>query len=393
MIESHIYNSRGVSSSKSDVHDIVKSLDPGIYPSAFCKIMPNIFNDDPNEFTSMHSDGVGSKSSLAYIYWKETGDISVFRDLAIDAIVMNIDDLICIGAVNNPFMISNIINRNKFQIPGNVLSEIINGFNEFADKLNNYNIDLVMAGGETADLGDIIKTISIDTTVITNIHKDDIIDLNNIKPGSAIIGLSSSGQANWETKYNSGIGSNGLTAARHSCLNRYYADHYPESYSYDIHYELAYSGNGKLEDNLDGCPITLGEALLSPTRTYAPLIQECLNLHKKHIHGIIHCTGGGQTKCLKFGKNIHYIKDNLFDIPPIFKYIQKSEKCKLDDMYPIYNMGHLLEIIVDPSIVDFILDISSNFNINAKQIGYCESSENNSLTIINRENDTKINYN
>ncbi len=382
MAESDIYLARGVSSSKSEIHQAIKNIDPGLIPGAFCKVLPDSLTGDPDYCILMHADGAGTKSSLAYVYWKETGDISVFKDIAMDSLVMNIDDLACVGAVDR-FLLSNTIGRNKFNIPGEVIQKIIEGFNEAISALAEQGVTIDFCGGETADVGDLVKTIIVDSTITTRLRRDEIIDLDNVKPGDKIIGFASFGQAKWETKYNSGIGSNGLTAARHDCFSSEYAEKYPESYSNDIPANLVYCGKGKLTDPLPDTPLTLGQAILSPTKTYTPLILKILKQLPGQIHGMVHCTGGGQTKCLKFGKNIHYIKDNLFPIPPVFSYIKNIRDFSLKELYPVYNMGHRLEVFVEDSVAKDLIDISKQFGIEAREIGYCESSKTgkNQLTI------------
>ncbi len=382
MAESDIYLARGVSSSKSEIHQAIKNIDPGLVPGAFCKVLPDSLTGDPDYCLLMHADGAGTKSSLAYVYWKETGDISVFKDIAMDSLVMNLDDLACVGAVDR-FLLSNTIGRNKFNIPGEVIQTVIEGFNEAISALAEEGIIIDFCGGETADVGDLVKTIIVDSTITTRIRRDEIIDLDNVKPGDKIVGFASFGQAKWETRYNSGIGSNGLTAARHDCFSSEYAEKYPESYSNDIPDNLVYCGKGKLIDPLPGTPLNLGQAILSPTKTFTPLIRKLLKQASGQIHGMVHCTGGGQTKCMKFGKSIHYIKDNLFAIPPVFSYIKSIRDFSLRELYPVYNMGHRLEVFVEEAIVKDLIEISKQFGIEAREIGYCERSETgkNQLTI------------
>ncbi len=382
MTESNIYLARGVSSSKNEIHLAIKNMDAGLFPGAFCKVLPDVLSGDKNYCLLMHADGAGTKSSLAYVYWKETGDLSVFRDIALDSLVMNIDDLACVGAVDR-FLLSNTIGRNKFKIPGDVISAVIEGFNDAIMTLKKFGVDIDLSGGETADLGDLVKTIIVDSTVITRLKRNQVVDLDNIREGDKIIGFASYGQAKWETKYNSGIGSNGLTAARHDCFSKEYAQKYPESYSSDIPQEMVYCGQGKISDPLEGTELTLGQAVLSPTRSYTPLIKRLLEKCPGKIHGMVHCTGGGQTKCLKFGKNIHYIKNNMFPIPPIFTYIKKTGNFSLNDMYPVYNMGHRLEIFVEDTITKDIIDIANECDVDARIIGHCQKSETgkNQLTI------------
>lgn len=383
MTESDIYLSRGVSSSKKEIHSAIKNVDPGLFPGAFCKVLPDRLTNDPDYCLLMHADGAGTKSSLAYIYWKETGDLSVFSDIAVDSLVMNLDDLVCTGAVDR-YLLSNTIGRNKFRIPGEVIQAVIEGFRDVIEKLSILGITIDFCGGETADVGDLVRTIIVDSTLTTRARKSDIINLENVAPGDVIIGFSSSGKAAWEENYNSGIGSNGLTAARHDSLSGEYAEKYPESFSREMPNHLVYCGKGKLTDPLEGTPLTLGKALLSPTRTYAPLIREVLVEYRPHIHGIIHCTGGGQTKCLHFGKNIHYIKSNLFELPAIFRFIRDQNNLKPVDLYPVYNMGHRMELFTEEKYAEGIIDLSNKNGIEAQIIGYCEQSENgkNRLTII-----------
>lgn len=382
MTESDIYLSRGVSSGKEEIHKAIKNLDKGLFPGAFCKVIPDTLHDDPDYCLLMHADGAGTKSSLAYVYWKETSDLSVFKDIAMDSLVMNLDDLVCTGAVDR-FLLSNTIGRNKFRIPGEVIQTIIEGFNEAIEQLAKYGVIIDFCGGETADVGDLVKTIIVDSTITTRIKKDKIIDLDNIKPGNQIIGFTSYGQAAWETKFNSGIGSNGLTAARHDSLANQYAEKYPESFSEDIPAELVYCGNGNLTDPLGETGLNLGQALLSPTRTYAPLVKSLLKQFPGKIHGMVHCTGGGQTKCLKFGKSIHYIKDNLFKTPEIFEFIQSQNMADTRQMYPVFNMGHRLEAFTDSDCTDEIISIAKEMGIDARLIGRCEAGKNskNTLTI------------
>lgn len=382
MAESGIYLERGVSSEKKDVHEAIKKVDRGAFPGAFCKVLPDLITGETAYYVLMHADGAGTKSSLAYLYWKETGDLSVFKGIAIDSLVMNIDDLACVGAVDK-FLLSNTIGRNKFRIPGEIVRSIIDGFEEAIVALEKYDIQIDFCGGETADVGDLVRTLIVDSTMMTRLNKNKIIDLNNIAAGDKIIGIASFGQATGETTYNSGIGSNGLTAARHDCLSREYAEKYPESYSAEIPDNLVYCGKGKLNDHLDGTPLTLGQALLSPSRTYTPLIKKILQQHHNQINGIIHCTGGGQTKCLNFGQGIHYFKDNLFPIPPIFRFIQKTRDYTLKEMAAVFNLGHRLEIFVKDNIVEDIITIAKEYGIEARVIGYCQKSagSKNQLTI------------
>lgn len=382
MAESDIYLSRGVSAGKEEVHDAIKEMDPGIFPDAFCRILPDSLTGNPDYCLLMHADGAGTKSSLAYLFWKETGDLSVFKGIAVDSLVMNLDDLACIGA-DDRFIMSNTIGRNRFFIPGAAIQTIIEGFSEICQTLAKYGIIVDLCGGETADVGDIVRTLVVDSTITTRMKRREVIDLKNVQPGDCIIGFAGFGQAEWEEQYNSGIGSNGLTAARHDCLSSIYAERYPETFSPEIPKDLIYCGTGKIEDPLQGTSMTLGQALLSPTRTYAPLIRKIRRDTAAPIHGIVHCTGGGQTKCLKFGHGIHYVKDNLFPIPPIFTYIIHTKNYSLQEMFPVYNMGHRLELYTIESAADRILDVAKDCGIEARVIGHCEKNEfgGNRLTI------------
>ncbi len=391
MTESDIYLSRGVSSSKNEIHEAIKNMDAGIFPGAFCKVLPDTLADDPEFCLLMHADGAGTKSSLAYLYWKETGDISIFKGISVDSLVMNLDDLACVGAVDR-FLLSNTIGRNKFFIPGDVIQTIIEGFSEISQTLADHDIIIDLCGGETADVGDVVRTLIVDSTITTRVRRNAVIDLNRVKPDDIIIGFASFGKCAWESCYNSGIGSNGLTAARHDCFISDYADKYPESFSPEIPEKMVYCGNGKIEDPLKETPLTLGQAVLSPTRTYTPLIRKIIRNNPEAIHGLVHCTGGGQTKCLKFGRDIHYIKDNLFPIPPIFSYIIETKGYGLQDMFPVFNMGHRLELFTEESKADEILTIARECEIEARIIGHCEqsSSDTNQLTI--RHEDAEYNY-
>lgn len=391
MAESDIYLSRGVSSSKKEIHEAIKNTDPGLFPGAFCKILPDSLTADEEYCLLMHADGAGTKSSLAYLYWKETGDLSAFKGIAIDSLVMNLDDLACVGAVDH-FLLSNTIGRNKFFIPGEVIQTIIDGFAETIQKLSEHDIKIEMCGGETADVGDVVRTLIVDSTITTRLKRSQVINLDQVTPGDVIIGFASFGQSKWESVYNSGMGSNGLTAARHDCFSNIYASRYPESFSPEIPPELVYCGMGRIEDPLDGTPLTLGQAVLSPTRTYTPLIRKILLHDPEVIHGLVHCTGGGQTKCLKFGQSIHYIKDNLFPTPPLFSHIVKTKGYSLQRMYPVFNMGHRLELFTNEAAVEAILTIARECNIDARVVGHCEksSSKFNQLTI--RHNEEEIRY-
>lgn len=374
------YKKRGVSSSKEDVHAAIKNIDKGLYPKAFCKIIPDLLGGDPEYCNIMHADGAGTKSSLAYIYWKETGDISVWKGLAQDAIVMNIDDLICVGACDN-IILSSSIGRNKKLIPGEVISEIINGTEEFLGKLRNLGIGVYSTGGETADVGDLVRTIIIDATVTARMKRKDIISNHNISEGDVIIGLASFGQTSYEDEYNSGMGSNGLTSARHDIFGKYLAEKYPESYDPSLPEDLLYSGKMKLTDPVDGLSTDMGKLVLSPTRTYAPVVKKINEAMGHGIHGMIHCSGGGQTKILHFIDGLHVVKDNLFPLPPLFRIIQEQSGTPWNEMYQVFNMGHRFEIYADEKNADEVISIASTFNLEAQIIGYCEKSDKGQLTI------------
>ena len=370
------YLERGVSSQKEDVHKAIKNQDKGLFNNTFCKIVPDILSNDPNYCNIMHADGAGTKSALAYLYWKETGDSSVWRGIAQDALIMNIDDLICVGATNNIIM-SSTIGRNKHLIPGEIISEIIQGNSDCIDMLNDYGVKIVSAGGETADVGDITKTILVDSTVIARERRDKIVQCD-IKAGDVIVGLASSGKASYEDEYNSGIGSNGLTSARHDVLSKIYAEKYPETYSSETNKSFIYCGKNLLTDKCKTHE-NIGKLLLSPTRTYAPIIIQILEKYLKKISGIIHCTGGGQTKVLHFSNKKKIIKDNLFEVPEIFEIIQRDTNSTTKEMYEVFNMGHRMEIYCDNSIADNIISISKEFEVDAKIIGRVEESSKNSL--------------
>ena len=370
------YLERGVSSQKEDVHKAIKNQDKGLFNNTFCKIVPDILSNDPNYCNIMHADGAGTKSALAYLYWKETGDSSVWRGIAQDALIMNIDDLICVGATNNIIM-SSTIGRNKHLIPGEIISEIIQGNSDCIDMLNDYGVKIVSAGGETADVGDITKTILVDSTVIARERRDKIVQCD-IKAGDVIVGLASSGKASYEDEYNSGIGSNGLTSARHDVLSKVYAEKYPETYSSETNKNFIYCGKNLLTDKCTTHE-NIGKLLLSPTRTYAPIIIQILEKYLKKISGIIHCTGGGQTKVLHFSNKKKIIKDNLFEVPEIFEIIQRDTNSTTKEMYEVFNMGHRMEIYCDNSIADNIISISKEFEVDAKIIGRVEESSKNSL--------------
>lgn len=373
------YLKRGVSSTKEDVHNAIKNTDKGLFPDAFCKIIPDIMGGDKDYCNIVHSDGAGTKSSLAYVYWKETGDLSVWKGLAQDAIVMNTDDLLCVGAIDD-ILISSTIGRNKNLIPGEVISEIIKGTEEFLVQLRGYGINIHSTGGETADVGDLVRTIIVDSTAVCRMKRDDVININ-IQAGDVIVGLASFGQAIYENEYNSGMGSNGLTSARHDVFSKAVGDKYPESYDHAIPKELVYSGGLNLTDKTNTPAKDSGKLVLSPTRTYLPVIKKVFEKHKPQIHGIIHCTGGGQTKVLNFIKNIKIIKDNMFPIPPLFKLMKEQSNGDLQEMYKVFNMGHRLELYVSENIASDIIKISKIFNIDARIIGHCEKSENKTLLI------------
>ena len=373
---------RGVSASKEDVHNAIKNLDKGLFPKAFCKIVPDFLTGSQQHCIVMHADGAGTKSSLAYMYWKETGDLSVWKGIAQDALIMNIDDLICVGATDN-IMLSSTIGRNKNKIPGNVISAIINGTKELVEDLKKYDINIHMTGGETADVGDLVRTIIVDSTVVGRIKKDEVIDNSKISSGNVIIGLSSYGKSTYELEYNSGIGSNGLTSARHDVFNKILAEKYPESYDPDIPEDLVYSGTRQLTEKLIEIDIDAGKLVLSPTRTYAPVIKDIIkSVGNKNINGIIHCSGGAQTKILHFlDDNLHVIKDNMFEVPYLFKLIQKESKTSWEEMYKVFNCGHRMELYIEPRFADEIISISNSYNIEAKIIGKVVSSDEKKLSI------------
>ena len=367
------YNQRGVSASKEDVHKAIRLLDKGIVPGAFCKIIPDTLSGDPDYCTVMHADGAGTKSSLAYIYWKETNDLSVWRGIAQDAIVMNVDDLLCIGATG-PVLLSSTIGRNKNKIPGEVISEIINGTEEVLELLRKHGMEIYSTGGETADVGDLVRTIIVDSTVTARMRRDRIIDNSNIQPGDVIVGLSSYGQAAYEKGYNGGMGSNGLTSARHDVFIKEYAIKYPESFDHEIPDDLVYSGKHKVTDTLKDVPVNVGKLVLSPTRTYAPVMVCILKELQPQIHGIVHCSGGAQTKVLHFIGNLHVIKDHLFDIPPLFRLIYEQSATSWEEMYKVFNMGHRMELYLPETFADKVIAISKSFGVDAKIIGRVESS-------------------
>jgi len=372
---------RGVSSQKEDVHNAIRNINRGLYPRAFCKIIPDILTSSEDHALVMHADGAGTKSSLAYLYWKETGDISVWKGIAQDALIMNIDDLLCVGVTKN-IMLSSTIGRNKNLIPSEVISEIINGTEELVSDLRNFGITIFTTGGETADVGDLVRTIIVDSTVASRISRNEIIDNSNIKPGCLIVGLSSFGQSTYESKYNSGIGSNGLTSARHDIFTKILAKKYPESFDPKVPEKLVYSGSRFLTEKIDGLKLDIGSLVLSPTRTYAPVIQKIFEeIPRSSIYGMIHCTGGGQTKILHFIDNLHIVKDNLFKPPTIFDLIQRESGASPKEMYQVFNMGHRMELYVEQSIAEDIIEISRNFSVDAQLIGRVESSKNKKLTL------------
>ena len=374
------YEQRGVSFSKEDVHDAIKNTGKGIYPKAFCKIIPDIAGGDDGFCNIMHADGAGTKSSLAYLYWKETGDLSVWKGIAQDAIVMNLDDLICVGATDN-ILLSSTIGRNKKLIPGEVISAIIEGTEEFLEKMRSLGIGIWSTGGETADVGDLVRTVIVDSTVFCRMQRNRVVDNARIRPGDVIVGLASYGQATYETDYNGGMGSNGLTSARHDSLNKVYAFRYPESFDDRVPDKLVYSGNKSVTDPSDVPGIDIGKLILSPTRTYAPVIRRMLDEHFSNIHGIIHCSGGAQTKVLHFVENLHVIKDNLFPIPPLFRLIREESQTPLREMYQVFNMGHRMELYVPESIADDLIRISGEFNVEARIVGHCQASSEKKLTL------------
>ena len=377
------YNQRGVSASKEDVHAAIKNLDKGLFPNAFCKVIPDILGHDPNFCNIMHADGAGTKSSLAYLYWKETGDLSVWKGIAQDAIVMNTDDLLCVG-VTDDILLSSTIGRNKNLVPGEVIAEIINGTEEFLQKMRDLGVNMYLTGGETADVGDLVRTIIVDSTVTARIEREKIIE-TNIQPGDVIVGLSSFGQASYEDEYNGGMGSNGLTSARHDVFAKYLAALYPESFDPSVPDDLVYSGHLKLTESTEVAGVDAGKMVLAPTRTYAPVIKEILKHHRKSIHSIIHCSGGAQTKVLHFVDKLHVIKDNLFPLPPLFKMIQQQSATDWKEMYQVFNMGHRMELYLPEAIASDIIQISESFNIDAQIIGRCESHHEKKLTIVSEQ--------
>jgi phosphoribosylformylglycinamidine cyclo-ligase len=378
------YMQRGVSSSKEDVHTAIKNINKGLFPNAFCKVVPDILGGDPDYCNIMHADGAGTKSSLAYIYWKETGDLSVWKGIAQDAIIMNTDDLLCIGALDK-ILVSSTIGRNKNLINGEILAAIINGTEEVLEMLRSHGVDIYSTGGETADVGDLVRTIIVDSTVTARMKRSEVIT-NQIKSGDVIVGFESFGQATYEKEYNGGMGSNGLTSARHDVFSSVFMDKYPESFDPAVPKNLVYTGKYKMTDTYPGVPVNIGKLVLSPTRTYAPLVKAILKNHRSKINGMIHCSGGGQTKVLHFAENVHIIKDNLFETPPLFKLIQEESKTEWKEMYKVFNMGHRLEIYTDEKSANEMITISKSFNINAQIVGRVEDHGGKKLSILSGDN-------
>ena len=374
------YQQRGVSAGKEDVHNAIKKLDKGLFPQAFCKIVPDYLTGDENYCLVMHADGAGTKSSLAYMYWKKTGDLSVWKGIAQDALIMNLDDLLCVGATG-PIMLSSTIGRNKNLIPGEVISEIINGTEEILAELRSYGLEIHSTGGETADVGDLVRTIIVDSTVVCRIRRDEVISNHTIQAGDVIVGLASDGQANYESFFNGGMGSNGLTSARHDVFDHSLATEFPESFDSAIPVDLVYSGTKKLQDSVEGTPLDAGKLVLSPTRTYAPIIQQILTKHRSSIHGMVHCSGGAQTKVLHFVNDVHVIKDQMFPIPPLFKMIQEESQTPWQEMYKVFNMGHRMEIYVPQELASEIIAISKSFGVEAKIVGRVEQHIGKQVTI------------
>ena len=374
------YMQRGVSASKEDVHNAIRHIDKGIFPKAFCKIIPDILGGDPEYCNIMHADGAGTKSSLAYLYWKETGDLSVWKGIAQDALIMNIDDLLCVGAIDN-ILVSSTIGRNKMLIPGEVVSAIINGTDELLDELRDMGVGVYATGGETADVGDLVRTIIVDSTVTCRMRRSDVIDNARIRPGDVIVGLASFGQATYEKEYNGGMGSNGLTSARHDVFARYLAEKYPESYDEAVPRELVYSGGMTLTDTIDGVPLDAGKLVLSPTRTYAPVVKKLLDTMRGEIHGMVHCSGGAQTKILHVVDQVRVVKNNLFPVPPLFRIIQEQSGTDWAEMYKVFNMGHRLEIYLAPERADEVIAVSKSFGVDAQVIGCVEPGEKKELII------------
>ncbi len=383
-MSSQRYDMRGVSASKEDVHNAIKNVDKGLYPKAFCKIIPDILGGDPQWCNIMHADGAGTKSALAYVYWRKTGDMSVWKGVAQDALIMNIDDLLCVGATDN-ILVSSTIGRNKHLIPGDVIAAIINGTEELLAELRDAGISIYSTGGETADVGDLVRTIIVDSTVTCRMRREDVINNANIKGGDVIVGLASFGQSRYESAYNGGMGSNGLTSARHDVFNKEVAENYPESYDPAVPAELIYSGSVGLTDRVDGVPVDAGHLVLSPTRTYAPVIKRILDVMRADIHGMVHCSGGAQTKVMHFVENKHVVKDNLFPVPPLFEMIQRESGTDWAEMYKVFNMGHRMEIYLAADKAQAVMDIAAEFGIEARIVGRVEDAESNKLTIVSEK--------
>ena len=379
-MEDKKYNLRGVSASKEDVHNAIANIDKGIFPKAFCKVVPDILGGDDDYCCIMHADGAGTKSALAYIYWKETGDLSVWKGIAQDAIVMNLDDLLCVGATDK-ILLSSTIGRNKNLITGDVIKTLIEGTESFLSNMRELGVEIYSTGGETADVGDLVRTVIVDSTVICRMKRSDVISNDNIKAGDVIVGLESFGKATYETEYNGGMGSNGLTSARHDVFNKIYASKYPESFDNAIPSDLVFTGSKLMTDSVENSKLDAGKLVLSATRTYAPVITEILLKYRNKIHGMVHCSGGGQTKVLHFVDKLHIVKDNLFELPPLFKMIKEESETSWAEMYKVFNMGHRMEIYLKKEDADAIIQISKNYNINAKIIGYCDASDRKKLTI------------
>ena len=380
-MDSNRYYQRGVSADKEDVHNAIKNIEKGLFPKAFCKVVPDVLTNDPEYCIVMHADGAGTKSSLAYMYWKETGDLSVWKGIAQDALVMNLDDLLCVGITNN-ILLSSTIGRNKNVIDGSVIKSIIEGTQELIHEMSKFGVNIISTGGETADVGDLVRTIIVDSTVTARIKRKDVIDNANISEGDVIVGLESSGTSTYEKSYNGGMGSNGLTSARHDLFHKYLAKKFPESYDPAIDNSLVYTGKLKITDQIKELNLDVGKLVLSPTRTYAPIIKSVLNIYNNSdIHGIIHCSGGAQTKVLHFIENLHVIKDNLFPTPPVFKLIHNQSNTPMKEMFKVFNMGHRMELYVNPKVADDIIDISKSFGVDAKKIGYVEKYSKKKLTI------------
>lgn len=381
MNNSNRYSERGVSAQKEDVHRAISKLDKGLFPKAFCKIIPDYLTGSDEHCVVMHADGAGTKSSLAYMYWKETGDLSVWKGIAQDALVMNLDDLLCVGAVNSPILLSSTIGRNKNLIPGEVISAIINGTQELANEMAQWGIEIILTGGETADVGDLVRTIIVDSTVTARMRREDVIDNSNIQPGNVIVGLSSFGQASYEKEYNGGMGSNGLTSARHDVFHKGLIRKYPESFDPLVPEDLVYSGQQSLTSSVENVPLDAGKLVLSPTRTYAPVIKKMLAEHRGSIDGMVHCSGGAQTKVLHFVEDVHVIKDNLFEVPPLFKLIQQSSGADWKEMFQVFNMGHRMELYCDEKVAEELISISQSFNVEAKVVGRVEAANGKKLSI------------